>query len=69
MTKENLNNYSITANYNEQGNCFEKILEKHIKNLLKLPTGSWNLENYDIKYRWQIVINESEKGGNNGSSW
>lgn len=68
MTEENFNNYSITTNYNEQGNSFEKILENYIKKFLKLPTGSWNLENYDIQYKRQIVINESKKGGSNGNS-
>lgn len=47
----NENNYVITANYSKDKESFKSIVEKHIKNLVKIPTKHWQLKENSIKYK------------------
>lgn len=45
----NENKYVITANYTKK-DTFEKIIESHIKNLIKKPFKYWQLTENSVKY-------------------
>lgn len=47
---ENKNNYVITANYSKDKVSFKTIVEKYIKNLIKIPVNHWQLKENSIKY-------------------
>lgn len=49
MKKEN--EYVITANYSKDKVSFKTIVEKHIKNLVKIPVNHWQLKENSIKYK------------------
>ena len=52
MENQKENNYTVTANYNQDGKKFEEILKTHIEKLTKIPIGDWHLQKYDLKYKW-----------------
>lgn len=51
MSAENKNGYTLSVNYNDKGEGFQKILENHIKNLIKIPVRDWNLQDFNIQYK------------------
>ncbi len=51
MSEENKDGYILEVVYNDIGESFQAILEKHIKNLIKIPVGDWNLQDFDIQYK------------------
>ena len=51
MSEENKDGYILEVVYNYNGGSFQAILEKHIKNLIKIPVRGWNLQDFDIQYK------------------
>ena len=51
MSEENKDGYILEVVYNYNGGSFQAILEKHIKNLIKIPVRDWNLQDFDIQYK------------------
>lgn len=49
MKKEK--DYIVTANYSKEEVSFKMIIEKHIKNLIKIPVNHWQLKENSIKYK------------------
>lgn len=47
---DNENNYIVTANYTKEAISFKKIVEKHIKNLIKNPLKPWQIKENNVKY-------------------
>ena len=51
MVNKNENSYVITANYSKDKASFKAIVEKYIKNLVKIPVSHWQLIENSIKYK------------------
>ena len=45
------NDYIVTSYYSKDKVSFKSIVEKYIKNLVKIPVNHWQLKENSIKYK------------------